>query len=162
MTATTHRTTVALRDAVAGEGRAAEQLTHTLGEVRRCVEVRDAEGLDAAVERCRTAADALARAGGERVRQTAALAGVLNLEGAATLDTVAALGDPDLADSATVLREQLQRAARKSAALGIGVRYGAASCDRVLELQRAVLGVHAGYGANGRLGGAMQRLGRHA
>ena len=151
-----------LAAAVDAEARAAEQLATHLGGVRRCIESRDTEGLEGAVEVSQRAADDLTRAGTERLRHTAAVARELGLNDGATLAVVATRSSHDLQRAADRLRDCLQSVARVSAALGIAVRFGANSCERLLDLQRSVLGAAAGYGADGRLGAQVQRLGRHA
>lgn len=151
-----------LHAAVAAEAEAAGRLSEALGQLRRGAETRDGVGLDPALEQARHAADGMTRAGAERLRRTLALARALGLRGEPTLARVAARAGDGLEVAAAGLQERLQGVARESAALGICARFGAVSCQRLQALQRAAFGLHAGYGADGRLGGSLQGQGRRA
>ena len=151
-----------LHAAVAAEAEAAERLSNALGSLRRRAEVRDPDGLGLALEQAQSASEGVARAGAERLRCTVAMARVLDLSGKPTLAQVAEQAGSGLPIAANRLRERLHGVARESAALGICARFGAASCERLQALQRAAFGLHAGYGADGRLGGSLQGQGRRA
>ncbi len=151
-----------LQAAVAAEAEAAGRLSDALGRLRRGTETRDAAGLDPVLEQARCAADGMTRAGAERLRRTLALARALELRGEPTLARVAERVGDGLEVAAAGLLERLQAVARESAALGICTRFGAASCQRLQALHRAAFGLHAGYGADGRLGGSLQGQGRCA
>ncbi|MDF1554464.1 MAG: hypothetical protein P1P84_15440 [Deferrisomatales bacterium] len=151
-----------LHAAVAAEAEAAGRLSEALERLRRGTETRDAAGLDPVLEQAQRAADGMTRAGAERLRRTLALARALELGGEPTLARVAARVGDGLEAAAARLLERLQGVARESAALGICTRFGAVSSQRLQALQRAAFGLHAGYGADGRLGGSLQGQGRRA
>lgn len=162
MSARRHPGAPELHAAVAAEAEAAEQLSVALARLRRDAEARHAGGLDAALDQARRASEGVARAGAERMRRTVAAARALGLERDATLAQVAERAGDELPAVARGLRTRLQGVARDSAALGICARFGAASCERLQSLQRAAYGLHAGYGADGRLGGGIHSQGRRA
>jgi hypothetical protein len=151
-----------LRAAVADEAAAVQRLSAALHAVRGCAECRDVAGLEDSMKLARAAADGLSRAGAERLRSTAELARSKGMGGAPTLAEVARQVDRALVEDALALLEELQGLARAAAALGISARFGSAACERLQELKRSALGLHSGYGANGRLGGSLQSPGRHA
>lgn len=151
-----------LHAAVSAEAEAASRLSQALSQLRRHTEARSTEGLDPALAEAQQAADGMARAGAERLHRTVALARALGVGGEPTLARVAARAGGTLATATAQLLGGLQVVAQESAALGICARFGAAGCERLLALQRSARGLHAGYGADGRLGGSWQRLGRRA
>lgn len=141
----------ALDRAAREEAEAAQRLAEAVREAGGAMAALDTAGLEAALARTRTCADALARAGNARAAHGRLAARALGLGEDATLGEISGrLGAEGLRATAEGLSRCLSEVSAEVAAQSLAARYGAGLWSHVAGLSGGGVGC-AGYGPAGRM-----------